>query len=96
MSTNFGSLVIQHVTTVQTPYNDAFNMNDFSSLKYSKLYLNGDIPGSWKLDMLQLNDSFMNIFESLDVCITLINNNGGFSIVGWYKRRINDKVLLIQ
>ena len=46
--------------------------------------------------MLQLNDSFMNIFESLDVCITLINNNGGFSIVGWYKRRINDKVLLIQ
>jgi hypothetical protein len=64
-------------------------------LKFSQLYMNGDIPGSCKLYMLQVTEAAMNLFESLKNCIQLINNNGGFTIIGWYKKGlINDKGLI--
>ena len=70
-------------------------MDDFSSNKFSKLYLTGDIPGSVKLYMLQLTEAFIHMFEAMERCIQLINSNGGFTVVGWYKRGvINDKSLI--
>jgi hypothetical protein len=95
MSTNSTSLVIQHAITVETVLNGTLNMNDFSSLKFSSLYLNGDIPGSCKLYMLQLTRASMDMVSSLESCIDLINRNDGFTIVGWYKKGvINDKSLI--
>ena len=36
------------------------------------------------------------MFEAMDCCITLINENGGFNTVGWYKRGvISDKILIV-
>ena len=60
-------------------------MPDFSSLKFSKFYLNGETPGRCKLYMLQLTEASMVIFKAVDDCINLINYNRGFIIVGWYK-----------
>ena len=35
------------------------------------------------------------MYESMERCIELINNNGGFTVVGWYKRGvINDKSMI--
>ena len=87
ISPNNSSLVIQHALSMTTSQNGSMNMDDFSSLKFSKLYLNGEIPGSCKLYMLQLTDCSMKLFESIDDCIYLINTHGGFYVVGWYKRR---------
>ena len=95
MSPNSSSLVIQHALSMITLQNGTMNMDDFSSLKFSKLYLNGEIPGSCKLYMLQLTDCSMTLFESIDDCIELINSEGGFCIVGWYKRgQITDKSMI--
>jgi len=71
-------------------------MNEFSSLKFSKLYMNSDLPGSCKLYMLQLTEASMNMFNAVEECVDLINNNGGFTVlVGWYKKGlINDKSLM--
>ena len=55
ISTNSTSILIQHANTVKIPFHGPFHMNDFYSLKFSKLYLNGDISGSCKLYM-QLTD----------------------------------------
>eukprot|EP00957_Ditylum_brightwellii_P047292 3592917-Ditylum_brightwellii.AAC.1 len=73
---------MQHAVDVQTS-NDMRSMSDFSSLKFSKLYLSGDIPGSCKLYMLQLTDTAINMNSALEQCVELINENGDFSVVGW-------------
>ena len=95
MNTNSSSLAIQHALEVETINNGTLKMDDFSSKKFSKLYLNGDIPGSVKLYMLQLTQASMDMFISVEECINLINDNGGFTIVGWYKRGvINDRTIV--
>lgn len=94
MSPNSTSLVFQHSISINT-IDQTLKMDDFSSNKFSKLYLNGDIPGSVKIYMLQLTEAFINMYESMERCIDLINSNGGFTVVGWYKRGvINDKSLI--
>ena len=56
--------------------------------------MSGDIP-KCKIYMLQLTDSSMNMITSLEECVQLIDDNGGFAWVGWYKRGvINDKILI--
>lgn len=95
MASNSSSLAIEHSITIATPHDGERSMEHFSSMKFSKLYLNGDIPGACKLYMLQLTQAEMNLLECIDDCINLINRNGGFTILGWYKRGIiNDKSLM--
>jgi len=94
MSPNSIRLVMQHAVDVQTS-NGMRSMSDFSSSKFSQLYFSGDIPGSCKFYMLQLTDAAINMNSALEECVELINENGGFSVVGWYKRGIiNDQSLI--
>ena len=45
--------------------------------------------------MLQVTEAGMNLINAMGNCLQLINNNGGFTITGWYKRgSMNDKGLL--
>ena len=68
-------------------------MDAFSLLKFIKLYLSGDIPSFWNLYMLQINQASINLFESMEKYMTLINDNWGFTVFGWYNRGvINDKI----
>ena len=54
-----------------------------------------EIPGLCKLYMLQLTKASMNILNFLEDYIHLINDNGEFSVVGWYQRGvINDESLI--
>ena len=73
---------------MKTGTNDDLNMSEFSSLKFSQLYLSVDITGSCKLYMLQLTKAVMNTFNTIDACINFINSHSGFTVIGWYKRGI--------
>ena len=94
MSPNSSSLVFQHSISIKIVDND-FKMNDFSSNKFSKLYLAGDIPGSVKIYQLQLTEAFIDMYKSMGKFVELINSNDGFTVVGWYKRGvINDRSMI--
>ena len=96
MSTNSTSLAIQHAITIRTALDGKLTMTDFSSLRFSKLYTTGEIPESCKLYMLQVTEASMNMFNALENCAQLINSQGGFTVVGWYKKGlINDKSLIV-
>ena len=95
MSPNSSNLVITHSIVMETGLNGSLHMDEFSSLKFTQLYMNGDIPGCIKLYMLQMTQAAINMFSAIDKCIELINNNDGFTVIGWYKRgSMNDKGLI--
>ena len=94
MSPNSTSLAIQHAITI-TANDETFQMDDFSSQRFSNIYLNNTIPGSAKLHMLQLTDAYVLLLDAITECVDYVNSNGGFTVVGWYKRGlINEKSLL--
>ena len=44
---------------------------------------------------LQQSNAFWDIEESIEAVVDFVNDNGGFTIVGWYKRgSIKDKSLI--
>ena len=70
-------------------------MDEISSLEFTQLYINGEIPGTCKLYALQTTEAAIHLYETIDNCIDLINTNGGFTVTGWFKRGfINDRRLL--
>ena len=86
---------MQHAKNIKTGTNDDLNISDFSSLKFSQLYLSVDITGSCKLYMIQLTEAGINMFNTIDSCINFINSHGGFTVIGWYKRGIINNQSLI-
>ena len=85
MSPNSTSLAIQHIINIKTGTDDDLNMSEFSLLKFLQLYLSSDIPGSCKLYMLRLTEAGINMFNTIDACINLINSRSGFTLIEWYK-----------
>jgi hypothetical protein len=97
MNPNSTSLVIQHAISITTVLSEELTMEEFSSSKFMQLYLNGEIPGTCKLYMLQMTKAAMNLHITIENCIHLINQNGGFTIIGLYKRgSINDRGFQIE
>lgn len=95
MLPNSSSLVMQHAIRISTFLNDDLTLDDFSSMRFMELYMRGKLPGTCKLYMLQMTNAGIGMYESIENCIQLINNNGGFTVTGWYKRgSINDKGLI--
>eukprot|EP00957_Ditylum_brightwellii_P210609 15365174-Ditylum_brightwellii.AAC.1 len=80
MNTNSSNLAIQHQVDIMTS-DGVKSMPNFSSMKFSLLYLSHMLPGAVKV----------GTFHS----IKFINDNGGFTVQGWLKRGIiNDRSLL--
>ena len=97
MFANSTSLVLQHHIRVKhdSDKEKVFNMSQFSSLKFDQLFLSKEIPGVCKLRNLQLTRAFLKISKCIKLCTKYINDNGGFTIFGWYKRgEITDKSLM--
>jgi hypothetical protein len=70
-------------------------ISNFSSLRFSSLYQTGVFSTSIRRDMLELSEQYYELEDKIENVIDLINNNGGFTIVGWYKRGIiNDRSVL--
>ena len=69
-------------------------IENFSSTKFSLLFLSERLPPSIRISALTMSDAFFDMMESVEKCIEIINNDGGFTIVGWYRRGfINDRSL---
>lgn len=70
-------------------------MSEFSSLKFSHVYLYVDIPGLRELYILQIAEVSINIYQAIQNDIDLINKNSGFYVTGWQNRGIiNHKSLI--
>ena len=68
-------------------------MDDFSSLRFSQLYLSTLFPPTSRINVFEKKIEICDgIEESIDKVIEYINDSNGFTVIGWYKRgRINDQ-----
>ena len=68
-----------------------FQMEDFSSMKFSLLYLSEYFPKSTKRISFDVTDNEDRLYEAIDKVVNFYNVNGGFTVIGWYKRgEVND------
>ena len=74
--------------------NVIYNVEEFSSMKFSLLYLSEYFPKSTqRLSYDPSMPNHENLCISMDNVVNFYNTHGGFTIVGWYKRgEINDVI----
>ena len=93
MQSRRSNLITTHnliVTNEETGLDEYFP--NFSSSKFSSLYQNKPFSASVRKSELQMTSQFFVMMNSMENCVNYINENGGFTIVGWYNRgRINDQ-----
>ena len=98
MHANASSMALMHALRASNDRTDeSFDMNEFSSTLFSNLYLTGPIPPSACCTVLDKAHHVQGIdlIDCMNNCINYINNHGGFTIIGWYKRGlIEDKSLI--
>jgi hypothetical protein len=88
------NIAFQHTVYFDSPTGCIVHTN-FSSAKFSLLYLKNHIPGAVRVSALRVSDSYWDIETQIEEVIDFVNYYGGWTVVGWYKRGvINDKSLL--
>ena len=95
MQTRLSNIAMTHTIDVKTEYGEnLFQMEDFSSLQFTRLFLapNGMFPPTTRINSFEHIRTMSEIEDSFDNVVDFINENGGFTIIGWYKRgEINDQ-----
>ena len=75
--------------------NDFVQHNDFSSTKFSLFYLKKRLPSTITVNALTMTQEYFDIETAITNVVNLVNENGGWTVTGWYKRGlITDKSLL--
>eukprot|EP00957_Ditylum_brightwellii_P007547 570983-Ditylum_brightwellii.AAC.1 len=70
-------------------------MLKFSSIKFSKLYLDTYLPSSIKIRHLRMTNEYFELLDHIDRAVQCVNDNGGWTVAGWYKHGvINDCALI--
>ena len=93
------SLVLDHSLTL-SKFNQGQNWTQhfpsFSSVKFQELFLSGPISNSVRASDLDISaEEYHKLIDRIENITQLINSNGGFTTLGWYKRgTINDQVIL--
>ena len=91
MQTRIGNIVLVHQVNVSKGDKDIVTMDDFSSLQFSSLYLKDDFTSTIRFNLLDYTTSYFTLQKDADDVVEYINTNGGFTVIGWYKRgEIND------
>ena len=69
---------------------------DFSSTKFSLCYLTNSIPPTLsKSSLSQANSLYWDLEECIEDVVNFVNDNGGWTVVGWYKSgAIKDRSLI--
>ena len=97
MSNYRSNLAFEHSIHFDTNTGKISHQN-FSSTKFSLIYMNDYIPGSVKVSALRMSsnsDAFFNLEDAIDGAVGFINDNDGWTATGWYKRGIiTDKTLV--
>jgi len=89
------SIAIQHDVELFGADNLNLTMENFSSNKFSKLYLSSNLSPNILLQQMQYTEEFFDLLDRIDRVMDFIRDNGGFTIIGWYKRGlINDRSLV--
>ena len=71
-----------------------FNHSNFSSTAFTTTFLNQNFPIGVQANDLQLSEAYWMLGDTLQDIIQFINDNGGWTVVGWYSRGvINDRTL---
>ena len=91
MQSRIGNIVIVHNISVIKDGIPDLCVEDFSSLNFSSLYLKDALPVSVKFNSLDYTPQYLRLHGCIDDVVQYVNENGGFTVVGWYKRgEIND------
>lgn len=104
MSPTISGLTFVHRVWIEAECNNEEEMqvqknrikhDNFSSTKFSLCYLSDRIPSSTRVSQLQTTKQYYDVKKCIQNIVQHINDNGGWTIVGWYKRGcIKDKSLL--
>lgn len=90
------NMVMDH--SLQIDHNDSgWNcfVEKFSSNKFSDFYLSGTFPSNLRADALQMTDEYWNMIDAIEEVVNDVNDNGGWTVIGWYKRGlINDQSMV--
>jgi hypothetical protein len=88
------NIVLEHTIFMDTSQGRIVHSN-FSSNKFSLMYLTDNIPGGVRVSALRTTDAYCDIEDAIEDVVDHVNGNGGWTVVGWYKRGvINDRSLL--
>ena len=91
MQARIGNVVLIHNIEVMIEGRPKIVMVDYSSNKFSQLYLSTPLTSSVKFNQLDGTRAFCELEDCIDDIIEYINGHGGFTVIGWYKRgEIND------
>ena len=91
MANRMSNLAFVHWITVGKSGNDILSMVDFSSAKFSMLYLKEGLSSSVKRVKFDATDEFWDLQDCIINVLKYINEHGGFTVTGWYKKgQIND------
>ena len=94
MLTRRSNMIIDHSLKIEKLGWECY-IENFSSTRFSRLYQNAPFPSAIRADSLQLTDDYWNLSNCISNVIDFINENGGFTIIGWYKRGvINDQSII--
>ena len=89
------SIALEHTVFLEGPNKKKIVHSNFSSLRFSQLYLSGFLPANVKVSALQNDDCFWDMEDQIEKVVDFINTNGGWTAIGWYKRgEIKDRSLL--
>ena len=88
MRGNSSNLSIVHCIEFEDPTTqEIYKMEEFSSIKFSLLYLTQYFPITVQRECLDpLSDNHDDLYDSIDNVLNFYNKNGGFTIIGWYRR----------
>ena len=95
MNQNCSNLAFVHSIWFNASGGQRITQTEFSSTKFSLIYLKARIASIIQKSALQQSNAFWDIEECIEKVVNFVNDNGGWTIVGWYKRgSIKDKSLL--
>ena len=106
MNPNVSSLAIVHSIWISSVADMTMAANeriqrrishtDFSSTKFSLCYLTSRFPPAVRKSSLsQVNHLYWELEDCIEDVVEFVNDNGGWTVVGWYKRgAIKDRSLI--
>ena len=90
--------VIDHTLNIEHhSLEEPMHITNYSSAKFSLLYQTAVFSSQIRSTALDLTDEYFDLETSVNDAIEIINDNGGFTVIGWYKRgNIADRTILYQ
>ena len=92
------NMIIDHTLNIRHhSLQEIMHVPNYSSVKFSLHYQSAVFSTQVRQTSLDLTESYFNLDDSVDKVIELINDNGGFTVIGWYKRgEVMDRTILHQ